>query len=274
MTSPLQLPPVLEPLRNTIESVLAPCILLMPDKDASVRTHVDGKPRLAPGSAWPEGPDGPLGFVGQIDFAEAAEAGGVELGLPDRGLLAMFCDQEEFWTGESPDDRQRFHVAYTPDTAQTVELEPPGELYAKSALPQVLRRGVSLPDFFDRALENYESLQSGKRLDAYSDLCRNLIVAQHGKYEGDHRLRGHAAWGEQDGRLTAQLASNGVDAKQRDDPRQKALAPGAAAWNLLLQVDKYGIPSSTDVGAFHLVIRDEDLAARAFDRAWVVNLIA
>ena len=271
MTRSLELPTVLEPLRLTIETLLSPCILLLPEQTATGHTHFGGAPRLAPGSAWPSGPDGPLSFVGQLDFAQAVGAGGVELGLPDRGLLALFCD-EQYWTGDSPQDRNRFHLAYTLDAEHGVELEPPPDLDAADLAPHAPERGLSLPDIADRIVQAYQSLQEGKRGDAYIALAVAFADQQRrGTGEDDHRLRGHAAWAGEDGRLTAQLASSGFGRDRASDPRALALTAGAAAWNLLWQVDTINLPGWSEVGTFQVLIRDEDLAARAFDRAWVVH---
>lgn len=271
MTSSLEFPPILEPMRASIESLLAPCVLLVPAEQPTL-SQLCGKPRLAPGSAWPEGPDGPLRFVGQIDLADAASAGGVELGLPERGLLGLFCDAESFWTGEQPNDRRRFHLVYTPDPERAVELDAPPDLDdLADAEPLACRRGMSLPGFADRAIQRYESLKNDKRMNAYIELCVAFVDDQFPPAANDHRLRGHATWQTDDGRLAAQLASSGLDARRDKVPRAKALAPGAAEWNLLWQVETINLSGWEDVGAFHVLIRDADLAARAFDRAWVLH---
>jgi len=270
MTS-LALPAILESLRNSLEKLPAPCILLLPAETNTRLTRLGGLPLLAPGSTWPNGADGPLPFVGQIDFAEVAASRGVELGLPDHGLLALFC-AAEFWTGGHPDDRLRFRVIYTPDTKHAVELAAPEELEVAEIESLAPLSALALPDLDDRLVEAYESLQEGARRDAYVDFRDAFKDQQRAGSDGnDHCLRGYASWIGDDGRLDAQLAASGLDASHSDSPEARALAAGASAWNLLWQIETIGLQPFDEVGYFLLLIRDEDLAARAFDRAWVLH---
>lgn len=76
--------------------------------------------------------------------------------------------------------------------------------------------------------------------------------------------------------LECQLVSHGVscgEAIEDDDPRVRALRPGAAEWQLLFQIDTdeegpgwmWG-----DVGMLYFWIPREALRRAAFDRAWMI----
>ena len=248
MTQSLELPGVLEPLRSMLEKLVLPCVLLVETESPSGLTHIAGSPRMAAGSTWPSGPDGPLTFVGQLDFAQIAAAGGAELGIPVRGLLALFCDSS-FWSGETNEDRARVHLAYVEDAACSIELTPPDDVEVAPAEPLLAKRGLSLPDIADPLLSSYESLHDRQRRDAYIDLREALNTQQRGAHvsDDDHRLRGHAS----------------------TDDRP----PGMAAWKLLWQVDTLSLPGWNEVGSFEVLMRDEDLTLCAFDRAWVLHRI-
>lgn len=254
MTMPIELPKLLEPWRRSFESLLAPCVLLAPSRGTTSRTCTGGAPLLAQRSAWPAGPDGPLSFIGQVDFAEAAAAGGTAVGLPDRGLLALFYDTENYFRNDDPDTPRRFRVVYTPDAEGAVALAPPDDLDGAAQLSLVPTRGLSLPDFDDRSVESFHSLRESRTLDAYADFLIAFADAQRTPTCGDdHRLRGYASWLGEDGRAVAERVT------------------GKTGWSPLWQIETTSLEGWDEVGMLHVLIRDEDLAARAFDRAWVVH---
>ncbi len=257
MTFSLELPSVLEPLRASLEQLAAPCILLVPAGSARTRTYTGGAPSLRAGSRWPEGPDGPLAFIGQVDFGEAVSAGGVDLGLPDRGLLALFYDRDNFWSDDDAEPRSRFRLVHTEDADAAVELAPPGDLELGERASLLPKRGISLPGFNDRSLGGDDGLVDGKIGDAYIDFLISFIEGQRASVTcDDHRLRGHAAWIAEDGRDVAERQS------------------GAPGWSPLWQLETTGFDDWTEVGMLHVLIRDEDLAARELQNAWVVHQTA
>ncbi|MBF6591709.1 MAG: DUF1963 domain-containing protein, partial [Ktedonobacterales bacterium] len=86
-----------------------------------------------------------------------------------------------------------------------------------------------------------------------------------------HRMLGYADTLQDDMRLQCQLAAHGVKIGT-SDARAAALAPGAANWLLLLQVDsdenagmRWG-----DAGMIYYWIEGAALQARRFADAWLV----
>jgi uncharacterized protein YwqG len=92
---------------------------------------------------------------------------------------------------------------------------------------------------------------------------------------GGHAVGGWPAVIQSPMELKCQLASNGIDVghpEGYEHPRAAELAPGAADWRLLLQLDNdddldwvWG-----DEGRLYIWCREQDIAARRFDRCWTV----
>jgi uncharacterized protein YwqG len=75
--------------------------------------------------------------------------------------------------------------------------------------------------------------------------------------------------------LECQLVTHGLycgDATGYRDPRAETLRPGAADWRLLLQIDsdEHAGMMWGDVGRIYYWMREEDLAAAAWDTAWLI----
>ncbi len=67
----------------------------------AVRSRICGTPDLPEGFKWPHWNDAPLAFLAQIDLAEIGQQN-VLHGLPARGLLHLFYDQEQSTWGFRP----------------------------------------------------------------------------------------------------------------------------------------------------------------------------
>ena len=174
--------------------------------------------------------------------------------LPETGLLQFFCDVEALPLGRRPEDRYRFRVLWTPEAAGGMPIPAPAgtpELQcAESALfPTPARR---LPCEIDRRF-TLGPLTETEYL-AYTDLAAALGPP------GGHQLLGPAAWLEEDGREACAQATASLWRGQSDD------------WQLLWQID--GEPSlASALGEdfrLYVMIRDDDLRAARFLRAWVV----
>jgi uncharacterized protein YwqG len=88
-----------------------------------------------------------------------------------------------------------------------------------------------------------------------------------------NRLLGHPDQMQNDMLRTAQLASHGVYCGgATDDPRVGELKPGAADWELLLQIDSDDEAGMMwgDVGKLYYLMNSEDLRNRNFDAAWLI----
>jgi uncharacterized protein YwqG len=111
--------------------------------------------------------------------------------------------------------------------------------------------------------------------DKYGELAHHF--AQRGRPSGNrslHQMLGHAFNIQGDMQLEAQLVTHGLYAgneKGYKDPRRPELEKGADEWMLLLQLDS---DESADVmwgdsGMLYFWIREADLRARRFEKAWM-----
>ncbi len=272
------LPPSLETWRERIETVVAPGILFTardaedPDMPGC---RYGGHPLVPPGTDWPRSPSGPLVFIGQLDFAELAACRGEALpDLPRDGVLALFYDVQEQRWGFDPKDSAYWKLLWTPHSAEAVPLPPPAELEEAGLafdLPLRLepRLGMSLPDIWDGRAPLPAEEWGDTEAEDYRVLREQLTGGEHA-----HQVGGHPWWIQSDARLEAQLVSNGLycgDSRGFDSPKARQLGSGASAWGLLWQIgsdDQTGFMWG-DAGNLYLLIRDQDLRARRFDRAWL-----
>jgi len=270
------LPPSLETWRERIETAVAPCILFTPrdEQDPALPgCRYGGHPLVPAGTQWPHSPKGPLHFVGQLDFAEIAECRGEALSnLPREGVLALFYDvQDQHW-GFDPKDRAFWKLVWTPRREEAVPLEPPKELEEAGLafdLPLKLtpRLGLSLPE--DNRAPVPADEWGEEQSDDYFELRKRLTGGMHA-----HQVGGNPWWVQSDARLEAQLVTHGLycgDSRGYDSPQARKLQSGAADWNLLWQIGSDDASGFTwgDMGNLYLLIRDQDLRARRFDKAWL-----
>jgi len=92
---------------------------------------------------------------------------------------------------------------------------------------------------------------------------------------GTHRIGGHPDYIQHDPKLEAQLVSNGLycgNSTGYEKGRELGLDAGAGDWELLFQVDSEEATEMIwgDVGRLYFLIRKQDLAARAFEKTWMV----
>lgn len=272
------LPPSLDAWRERIETAASPCFhfTARDEEDPALPgCRYGGFPLVPQGTAWPRSPNGPLVFVGQLDFAELDAGRGDALpDLPRDGVLALFYDVREQRWGFDPKDSAWWKPVWTPRSAEAVPIETPAELVDAGLafdLPLRLkpRLGLSLPDPWDRRAPMPSDEWGGEQEEDYVVLRERLTGGPHA-----HQVGGHPWWVQRDARLEAQLVSHGLyagDSRGYDSPRARKLEPGATEWNLLWQIasdDPSGFMWG-DSGNLYLLIRDADLRARRFERAWL-----
>jgi uncharacterized protein YwqG len=231
------------------------------------------------GTRWPRSPEGPLHFLGQLDFAELTACRGDALQeLPREGLLAFFYDVENQPWGNKPTDRAFWHLVYVPPGVEPMPLQPPDDLReaerpilpASQLIPSL---GLSLPGWWDLRAPVEPGFWSDAQADDYSELRRRLVGGESVDSAVD-QVRGHPAWIQDDARIEIHLVSRGLslDGTQQEPAVMEQLKREAASWNLLWQVgfdeqQGFGWGSS---GTVYLLIRDEDLRACRFESAWLV----
>jgi len=259
-------------------SLARPNVQLVPgpvvdaDMTHSGASKLGGEPDLPAAVPWPVRPGSePLTFLAQLNLAELSTYGS-GLPLPDDGLLLFFYDAETQPWGLDPADASGTHVLYVGGgTAVERRAHPKGRPSKVRKLQ--LMPGESLPSwspFQDKAAAaGFASHQVSSQIDRLSDEDFESITF------GGHAVGGWPALIQDEMELECQLASNGIDVggpEGYETPRAIALAPGAVDWRLLLQLDEdedlgwfWG-----DAGRLYFWCREQDIAARRFDRCWTV----
>jgi uncharacterized protein YwqG len=239
-----------------------------PGAATATATHLGGEPLLPPDVPWPEGPQGPLSLLLQVDLAQlprpAADA------LPADGVLSFFYDavSQDAW-GSQPGDRGSWAVLHSAAAgavrrAFPADLDPDGRFRAWELAPT--------PDLTYVPWESWdvEALGITEPHRTYGPVFgepRDVV---------EHRLLGHPRIVQGDMQQVCQLASNGVDTYDDDastGERSRRLAAASGEWRLLAQVDSSEDETGMlwgDLGRVYFWIREEDLVERRWDRVWLV----
>jgi uncharacterized protein YwqG len=233
-------------------------------------TRLGGTPDLPVHVDWPQGPEGPLSFVQQVDLSDVAPLLPGD-GLPASGLLSFFYEAvtQEAW-GFDPLDRGSWAVIYSSADDELVPRAAPAALPAEGRFESVYLEPVK--EWSWPAAESYDVRELGI---AGSELWSAYSEVLGSADETIIKLLGNPDSIQGDMQEECQLASNGIfcgDGKYRDDPRALALAKGADRWRLLLQVDSVEAAEMMwgDVGRIYFWLTDEDLRARRWEEVWVV----
>ena len=264
-------------LAARVMSVSRPGIRLIrgPAGGTSTCSRLGGDPVMAPGGQWPSWDGVPLSFLALIDLAEIAPLDDSGL-LPPAGFLSFFYDAagQGAW-GFDPAQSAGWRVVYVPPGDTELMAAPPGTA-AFPAHGLRAERTITLPGWEEEVLADLPR-EDRDRLSGLDDAWRE-VAGPRGEWpdgEPRHQIGGWPDLVQGPFWLEAQLASNGIyvggPAGYRD-PRAADLRAGAASWQLLLQLDTdddlgwmWG-----DVGRLYYTVRQEDLAARDFSRAWMV----
>jgi uncharacterized protein YwqG len=270
------LPAVLAPYRAAIEAAALPAVRLAPPAPASgAAAQYGGTPLVPPGATWPRGPDGPYRFVGQLDFAAVhAQAGAAARGLPDDGILAMFGDPRG-WPG-SGREGDGWRLLYTPRSADAVPLPVPGPPPPpRRAFPlsgPELRPGAAAATSFPTYDDTVKIVAIPDDAEDAWDAYFAYIAAD--EREAVHQLLGHAGWIQYDARVEVESVARGANSRAGwDGPDAAAIQAEALRWRLVWQVDSDREAGFMwgDLGRVYVLMKEDDLAARRFDRAWLTG---
>lgn len=274
---------LLPPLcRNRIETRFVPAGGALPAGSCKF----GGRPDVPAGFVWPEFPSDtdesrevrtrPLAFLAQFDCAALAPLDREGL-LPKTGLLSFFYELDSMKWGFDPRDRGCARV-YWFDGEPLAPAEFPRDLAEDFRLPELaaeLSGGTDAPDFQDACLalnypftaNDYRYFDQARRElgYAYPDNRSQLlgwpdIIQNNMTLECELVSRGHYLGGSWDN----------IPLEERDALR----APSVQEWRLLFQLDTVASGEFElmfgDCGRIYFYIRQEDLAARRFDRVWLV----
>lgn len=149
---------------------------------------------------------------------------------------------------------------------------PGGERFALCELRFVST--VDIPELEDSAVEAAGIVVDPRRRRNFLDVAKQF---SGWSARPDHHLLGHPQQIQGDMRCECQLVAHGIDAGHPDafktDRARELMRTAAADWQLLLQLDSDEKGPGwqwSDDGRIYYWIRRADLAAGAFDRAWVI----
>ncbi|HEX6813343.1 MAG TPA: YwqG family protein [Planctomycetota bacterium] len=227
-------------------------------------SHLGGTPDLPRATAWPQWNDRSLAFLAQIRLEDLPAA--PELGLPRRGLLAFFYDQEQSTWGFAPADRGSCQVIHSPDAAACEPRDFPADVdtscrYAPVPVEPVAE--LSLPSTQSEVIEPLALTEDES--DALVDLA-----------ESGHWLAGYPAPVQNDTmELECAITAAGVycgDGKAYEDARLPEWKRQAKEWQLLLQLDSDDDANWMwgDMGCLYFWVRKADLTRADFRRVWLV----
>ncbi len=243
-----------------------PAVHLVDAEGGAGFSQIGGLPHLPSDLTWPQWNGKSLSFIAQLDLAELP-LGQSSLG----GRLFFFYDQEQSTWGFDPMDRGSWRVLYSNETPPTEPTEPPADLDEGAlfdpkcvqaqpieVLPSAERLGLDVQEIPDEEFGEVEEWSEG----SFQGLPRHQLLGYPDPVQNDTM------------ELDSQLASHGLylgDADAHEHPRFHKLAPGAADWRLLLQIDtdeEIGMMWG-DCGMLYFFIRVEDLEAGNFDDVWM-----
>jgi len=234
-------------------------------------TKLGGYPDLPPDLDWPRYDGAPQSFVAQINLAETHPYD-LDPVLPPAGLLSFFYESSQSVWGFDPKEDGAWAVHHTPDAADLVRREPPSDL-PPEALFDARRLQPSseltyAPSWFSEVAALNLTRDQKFALD-------EVLEAEEAAEETIHRFLGHPDPIQGDMQLECQLVAHGLycgDLSGYEDPRAAELAPGAARWRLLLQVDSDdGVGMMWgDGGRIYYWMHEDDLAARSWAKARLV----
>ena len=248
-------------------------------------TRFGGKPDVPPDFVWPtyEGEsydnvvkDRPLTFLAQFNCAELAQFDKEHL-LPDHGLLSFFYETDTQCWGYDPKDKGCARVYWFEDMSALSAADFPADMGEDFKFPMVkiqIAQKTSYPswtdfsevfpdekdyDAFDLVWNELtdETPENRSQLLGWPDVIQNSMfdecdLASQGDYLGD---------------------GNGWN-KIPKAIRQQAEETARDRWMLLFQLDTVEQGNFElmfgDCGHIYFYITKEDLAARRFDRIWLI----
>lgn len=250
-----------------------------------------GQPWVPAGFVWPrytgtdwsdQTADRPLAFLMQIDLTETASYD-LDHRLPDHGMLYFFYEVCTMPWGYDPADCGCARVIYV-ENPVGCDLAPfPDDLSADYRFPE---RGLCwscqqmIPDYaeaFD--LQASQSDGSSITFDIYEKARTRMGLPLTEYPEAHSHLLGYADLIQNEMCTQCELVQRGYYLgkgwPELDADEQAQLEKDRTEWTLLLQLGTvpYGKKDEWlwgDCGCIYFYIRKSDLAARRFDRVWLI----
>jgi hypothetical protein len=270
----------LSPHAEGLVGLCVPSLRLVPENESKLRSRIGGLPGAPPDFAWPTSAAGePLSFVAQLDLAEihAAELPGAAA-LPGRGLLSFFHGYEpgpsNIHCGNA--GRVLFFDSASPLVVAAAPEHPSWTLVPRTPIALDLQT-EEIPPLESPFYALLLAAACVPEPDAISDVAEVFgdFIDHYGppgvRDEDErpvHRVLGYADPLQSDVYLATEGNASRVPlAAWTTLDHHRA----AARWRLLLQIDSDPAREMLfgDGGVLSFMIREDDLAARRFERAWV-----
>jgi uncharacterized protein YwqG len=192
--------------------------------------------------------------------------------LPPTGLLLYFYDADQATYGDNPADRAGFHVSYVRENLANLQRQPypPSLALSSRFTPCAVTYATTLTVAPTPAPEIPGLAWSPDLQKRYEAALSAAGWQQSGT---QNQLLGIPNTLQDDMHIECQLASRGISmASAASDPRTSELSPGAANWQLLLQVDSDPQAGMrwADAGMLYYWIERDALRAANFGNVWVV----
>ena len=249
-------------------------------------TRFGGKPDVPPDFVWPtyEGEsydhvvkDRPLTFLAQFNCEELAQFDKEHL-LPDHGLLSFFYETDTQCWGYDPNDKGCARVYWFEDMSALSAADFPADMGEDFKFPMVkikLDAKTSYPSWQDFS----EMFPDEKDDDAFNDALDELTGEDPENPDDRSQLLGwpdviqNSMFDECDLVTQGYYLGNGW-LNIPKEVRQRAEETARDRWMLLFQLDIVELGDFElmfgDCGHIYFYITKEDLAARRFDRIWLI----
>lgn len=255
---------------ETLKRLLKPAIAMVHapvDSPAPIgASKLGGEPNLPPDFEWPEWQGTPLAFLAQVNLEQVAPYDAERL-LPPSGMLYFFYEAHEQPWGYYPDDAGSWRVVYYAGRADTLVHTPLPRAMPKDCrfpeVPIAFEQRSMLPlDFEELELLAPELELTDERWDEYAELAYR--IAQIEEDQPKNWLLGYHA------SIQGAASADAIRA-QYAMSWQEALARGQELI-LLLHLDSDETIEMVwgDVGTLYFWIHRDDLAARRFDKVWMI----
>ncbi|MDR0965354.1 MAG: DUF1963 domain-containing protein [Myxococcales bacterium] len=241
------------------------------------QSRFGGRPDVPADFLWPTRDGRPLSFLAQLDLVEIAAPA-----LPSRGWLLFFYDVEEQPWGSKPEDAAGSRVVYV-DVAREALVRrshPTDEIDAEfQPCSLAFAEAIDLPDPYDSVVERAGVDIAYEQTEYYGAVLDELAgneTSSVDDYGVHHHLLGNPQLIQNDMRAECEQMAMASNPTTRSLPKarvKESMKRAPDEWQLLLQLDSDDDGPEWmwgDSGRIYFWIRRTDLAARAFDKTWLI----
>lgn len=266
----------LQALINRLDPYRTPALMLRPVQGEQTGSWLGGAPRLPKGVDWPRNSGGLLNFLCHLELDQIPAAylqGDDALPLPTTGALFFFYDKTEQPWGMEAGDLDQFRVLFCEDSCRSnqpreVPSDPQpegiGDFLLREQSLDIRLEGKLPPD------DDYFPVEW--------DVLPDDVLEQYDEFvaEGGGNPLQHQFLGEPDPVQNPGMEEECHMITSGLFPSPSSKEPSTPStpddWCHLLQFDSEHEQDFMwgDMGKLYFWIRKPDLAARRFDRAWVI----